>query len=120
MEAFSYHSYVSKSRSIYSEMKKAGDELVETETSYKRLDESNKPYLAKIAMGIKDDNPKISLTLAEKMAMVTEEYGDFLEGLSVARHAFLTSRHRIKMADVAFDLHRSSGAIARTEIERGG
>lgn len=116
---FNFLTHRNKAEGALLKLRETSEELAVAEAELKQLDDIHKTYLAKIALGIRDEHEKAPITIVDKMSLVTPEYEKFLVDLSARRHRFLKAKYRYQVASAGFELNRSIGSIAKSLIEKG-
>lgn len=116
---FQFADFKDKSEKIYIELRKAAEELADSEASLKEFDDIHKTYLAKIALEIRDEYEKMPISIVDKMSLINENYEKFLKDLSKRRHRYLKAKYNWKVKEARYELHRSLGSIARSMLEKG-
>ena len=116
---FNFINHRNKAEQALLKLRKTSEELAISEAELKERDDIHKTYLAKIALEIRDKNPKAPVAIVDKLSLVHTDYGGFLSDLSKRRHRYLKAKYSYQVASAGFELNRSIGSIAKSLIEKG-
>lgn len=92
---------------------KAGEAWADAEAAAQLLEETKKSMLAK-AMS---DSTAASIAAKEMMALASEEYVDFVNGMVKARQAANKARVRYDSSKILAELRRSQESTRRAEAQ---
>lgn len=96
------------------ELDLAGQDYAETKATYKAIDEMKKTMLA----GFEKRCSVEKLTQAEiaRLALASDEYKQYLIGLSVAYRAYLKAEARLNAINAEIECVRSLNSIRKSEM----